>query len=364
MRKFCFLVLFIFITACDLRQQILDAPAGLGEFIAHRVPALLAEPDSEIYEYASVIDYGESAPVTPQYGTIPVPQDSSMEFANLGDYMNFVDVSDYDIMGQARSQIISSVERDYGTLVVQEKKSFVLNTGEHVVQSGETAFSISQKYNMPLARLVVINELAEPYALRSGQVLRVENAKIVTTTTEMNRAGMISTPTVSAQDTASELITIPPGGGGKNTPTVAARPAPRAAPIRAPQIDARAASGFIWPVRGRVVSEFGPKSNGLRNDGINIAAPLGTDIVASDNGVIAYAGNELKGMGNLLIIQHQGGWMTVYAHLDSFVVRRGDRVRQNQKIGTIGRTGKVAESQLHFEIRKGSQAFDPRRHLK
>jgi murein DD-endopeptidase MepM/ murein hydrolase activator NlpD len=69
-------------------------------------------------------------------------------------------------------------------------------------------------------------------------------------------------------------------------------------------------------------------------------------------------------MGNLLIIQHAGGWMTVYAHLNDFIVKRGDRVAAGQKIGTVGTTGKVSEPQLHFEIRKGSKAYDPKRELK
>jgi len=200
--------------------------------------------------------------------------------------------------------------------------------------------------------------------LQAGQKLRVENAEIVTTTTEITRTGMTSSQSAPTQvPFGGEGVQRSGGVVGKTIPGIVSKSAPRSAP-RTPQLDARAGSGFVWPVRGRVVSEFGPKPGGLRNDGINIAAPMGTDVIAADNGVVAYAGNELKGMGNLLIVQHQGGWMTVYAHLDGFVVRRGDKVRQNQKIGTIGQTGKVNEPQLHFEIRKGSQAFDPRRHLK
>jgi murein DD-endopeptidase MepM/ murein hydrolase activator NlpD len=112
------------------------------------------------------------------------------------------------------------------------------------------------------------------------------------------------------------------------------------------------------------LSSFGAKSNGLFNDGVNISANLGTRIGAAENGVVAYAGNEVKGMGNLVIIQHSGGWMTVYAHMDKMSVRRGVRVTVGQQVGTVGQTGKVDKPQLHFEIRKGTKAYDPASYLK
>ena len=131
-----------------------------------------------------------------------------------------------------------------------------------------------------------------------------------------------------------------------------------------PTISARSSSKFAWPVRGKILSAYGAKSNGLFNDGINIAASRGADVKAAENGVVAYAGNEVKGMGNLVIIQHAGGWMTVYAHMDSMNVRRGHKVSVGQKIGTVGETGKVDSPQLHFEIRKGTKAYNPSSYLK
>ena len=112
------------------------------------------------------------------------------------------------------------------------------------------------------------------------------------------------------------------------------------------------------------MSQFGAKNGGLFNDGINIAANAGAGVKAAENGVVAYAGNEVKGMGNLIIIQHSDGWMTVYAHLDSMSVRRGTKVTVGQQIGKIGKTGKVDSPQLHFEIRKGTKAYDPITYLK
>ena len=117
-------------------------------------------------------------------------------------------------------------------------------------------------------------------------------------------------------------------------------------------------------MRGKILSNYGAKSSGLFNDGINIGATRGTAVKAAENGVVAYAGNEVKGMGNLIIIQHEDGWMTVYAHMDSMVVRRGARVSVGQQIGTVGETGKVDSPQLHFEIRKGTKAYNPTQYLK
>jgi murein DD-endopeptidase MepM/ murein hydrolase activator NlpD len=131
-----------------------------------------------------------------------------------------------------------------------------------------------------------------------------------------------------------------------------------------PKITGRSSSKFSWPVRGKILSAYGAKSNGLFNDGINISAKQGTAVMAAENGVVAYAGNEVKGMGNLIIIQHSDGWMTVYAHMDSMTVKRGTRVNVGQKIGTVGKTGKVDSSQLHFEIRKGTKAYNPSSYLK
>jgi murein DD-endopeptidase MepM/ murein hydrolase activator NlpD len=130
-----------------------------------------------------------------------------------------------------------------------------------------------------------------------------------------------------------------------------------------PAVAAKKKMKFSWPARGKILSGFGYKSNGLYNDGINIGAAAGTAVKASEAGVVAYAGNELKGMGNLIIIQHANGWMTVYAHLDVMHVQRGAKVAGGEKIGTIGKTGKVSESQLHFEIRNGTKAYDPRKSL-
>ena len=115
----------------------------------------------------------------------------------------------------------------------------------------------------------------------------------------------------------------------------------------------------MWPVRGRILASYGTGENGIHNDGINIAAPAGTAVMAADGGVVAYAGNELRGYGNLILIKHPNGWMTAYAHNARLLVKRGERVRRGQIIARVGATGAVARPQLHFEIRHGTRAMDP-----
>ena len=134
--------------------------------------------------------------------------------------------------------------------------------------------------------------------------------------------------------------------------------------VTAQSLDAPSASPvstgrFLWPANGRVISGFGPASNGQRNDGINIAVAEGTPIRAAASGKVSYAGSGLKDYGNLLLIQHEDGYVTAYAHAERLVVQKGDVVSRGQVIAYAGRTGDVSTSQLHFEIRRGTTPVDP-----
>jgi murein DD-endopeptidase MepM/ murein hydrolase activator NlpD len=112
-------------------------------------------------------------------------------------------------------------------------------------------------------------------------------------------------------------------------------------------------------VAGKVISGFGPRPDGTHNDGVNFAAPMGTDVHAAENGVVAYAGDELKGYGNLVLVRHDNGWVTAYAHADEILVKRGDRIKRGQVIAKAGRTGQVDQPQVHFELRQGQKPVDP-----
>ena len=121
----------------------------------------------------------------------------------------------------------------------------------------------------------------------------------------------------------------------------------------------RSKVAFAWPATGKVISGFGTTTNGERNDGINIATPLGAPIRAAAGGTVSYSGNELKDYGNLLLIKHPGGYVTAYAHADQLLVHSGDTVAKGQVIGYAGRTGDVSTPQLHFEIRHDTTPLNP-----
>lgn len=120
---------------------------------------------------------------------------------------------------------------------------------------------------------------------------------------------------------------------------------------------------FRWPVKGRIISKFGAKRNGARNDGINLSVPFGTDVKAAADGVVAYAGNELKGYGNLVLIRHRNNWVSAYAHNSKILVRRGQRIRRGHTIAKAGNSGSVSQPQVHFELRKEAKPVDPLKYM-
>jgi murein DD-endopeptidase MepM/ murein hydrolase activator NlpD len=123
---------------------------------------------------------------------------------------------------------------------------------------------------------------------------------------------------------------------------------------------ASSAAEFEWPVQGKIIGRFGKDGDGERNDGINIAADLGTPIHAAAAGIVTYAGNELKSYGNLVLIKHDNGYVTAYAHAQRITVSRGDHVDRGDVIGYTGQTGDVTSPQVHFEVRQGVKPVDPR----
>jgi murein DD-endopeptidase MepM/ murein hydrolase activator NlpD len=120
---------------------------------------------------------------------------------------------------------------------------------------------------------------------------------------------------------------------------------------------------MLWPTRGAIIGSFGPQPDGNDNNGINLSAPIGTEVYAAAPGVVAYAGDDVRGYGNLLLVRHANGWVTAYAHNDSLLVKRGQMVERGQVIARVGKTGSVREPQLHFELRQGGRPVDPRPYL-
>ena len=251
-----------------------------------------------------------------------------------------------------------TVEAEPNIIAVPAKQPTGVQTKTRValtditVGAGDTLYSISRKYSVPVNDLAVLNNLKSPFQLAVGQKLKVP---------DLAKANMKKVTVASGEKVVKVAKKVEKEVVSEKTETKKISSDPSK---KLPKITARSSSKFAWPVRGKILSQYGAKSNGLFNDGINISAAKGTVVKAAENGVVAYAGNEVKGMGNLIIVQHAGGWMTVYAHMDSLAVKRGVRVSVGQKIGTVGETGKVDTPQLHFEIRKGTKAYNPSSYLK
>ena len=235
----------------------------------------------------------------------------------------------------------------------------------HRVAKGETVYSISRQYGVPMNELTRANGIAQPYTIVIGQELVIPGA-----------AGMQMAATGSQSSSSdSVVVQIPlaptPAPTAKTTATPAPSPPPPPPAAKAtakqiaalPKPPARASSTFLWPVSGKVISRFGGQKDGRHNDGINIGAKRGTTVRAAENGVVAYAGNELRGFGNLLLIKHADGYMTAYAHNETLLVDRGAKVKRGDAIARVGSTGSVGSPQLHFEIRKGRKSVDPLRYL-
>lgn len=264
------------------------------------------------------------------------------------------------------------------------------------VKRGDTLYSISRRYNVPLREVIEANRMVPPYQLYTGQILRLPTAKYHVVAkgdtlysiskrhnVDMNSLSRANNlyepyslhigqrlllPGTVVDKTAAPATTVTPSSKNeqktswwnrsfsqKNIPSQTAYPKPAAVKKRN--------SKFAWPVRGTVISNFGTLGKGRTNDGINIKAPLGTAVNAADAGTVAYAGNELKGFGNLILIKHNDGWITAYAHNDKILVKKGQKIRKGEKISTVGSTGGVNTPQLHFETRAGQKAVNPRLYL-
>jgi murein DD-endopeptidase MepM/ murein hydrolase activator NlpD len=229
------------------------------------------------------------------------------------------------------------------------------NQHVHVVAPGETLMALSRKYQKPLAELAKANKI-EPHTL-----VKVGD-RIVIPGVRGTQAALKPAATVAEQPkpaAAPKVATVPAAPAA--TPS-AAMVTPAAHEPELPKTKADVTAGlpkFRWPVNGRVITAFGPKPSGQQNDGINVSVPEGTPIKAAEDGVVAYAGNELKTYGNLVLVRHSNGYVTAYAHASEIMVKRDDPVKRGQIIAKAGQTGNVAAPQLHFEIRKGSTPVDP-----
>lgn len=238
----------------------------------------------------------------------------------------------------------------------------VAPSSTHFVNHGDTLASIARKNHISSAELARANGLDPSAKLKLGTRLTVPGAKTAAVAAPVAAAPVAGTlqPVAVAPAPATKMAAVA-------APVQSARLAQATTNVeeKATEAPAKAAETtsalptFRWPVRGKVVTSYGAKTNGKSNDGINLAVPEGTPVKAAEDGVVAYSGNELKGYGNLVLVRHSNGYVTAYAHASELMVKRGDTIKRGQVIAKSGQSGEVASPQLHFEIRKGSSPVDP-----
>lgn len=265
----------------------------------------------------------------------------------------------------------------------------------YTVKPGDSLYSIARTYKVKFAELQQVNGISDPRRVKPGAVLKVPGDR-----SEARSAPLAapSDPAPANVATASNDPIVPPitpdssasgpsryGQATTMQPTVInggsrvaslsdkatdATPEPQpakpeqkvsiAAPPAAPQVAAIADRVKLrWPANGKIIAGFGGRPDGTHNDGVNLSVPLGTEVHAAESGVVAYAGSELKGYGNLVLLRHDNGWVTAYAHNDELLVKRGDKVKRGDVIAKAGKTGSVDQPQVHFELRQGSKPVDP-----
>jgi murein DD-endopeptidase MepM/ murein hydrolase activator NlpD len=232
------------------------------------------------------------------------------------------------------------------------------------VKPGDTLSGIALRYRVSEDDVAAMNRLRNRDALRVGQVIRVPAYGRVrgTATVRMqtpprpatSRKPATSKPTQVAYKPTPKPTVRPRQSTGSGTTT-------QSPPATLPD---NPNAEFVWPLDGVILSSFGSRHNGERNDGINIACTGGEAIRAAADGTVTYVGNELKGYGNLILIKHDNGFTSAYAHADEIKVTKGSRVSRGQVIAYAGSTGDVAEPQLHFELRRGTKPVDPRPYLR
>jgi murein DD-endopeptidase MepM/ murein hydrolase activator NlpD len=235
----------------------------------------------------------------------------------------------------------------------------------HIVNRGDTLMSIARRNHVPVTELARANNLDQSARLSLGMKLTVPGSKSAAAAPVAQPVAAAPVQQVAAVAAPATTRMAAAGGPPQSARLASAttnvteeKPVAEQVSIK-PSEATGALPTFRWPVRGKVITSYGAKTNGKSNDGINLAVPEGTPVKAAEDGVVAYSGNELKGYGNLVLVRHSNGYVTAYAHASELMVKRGDTIKRGQIIAKSGQSGEVGSPQLHFEIRKGSSPVDP-----
>ena len=247
------------------------------------------------------------------------------------------------------------------------QKVYLPKTKRHKVRRGDTLYSLARKYGVNVSEIAQINNFSKRTKLNINGVINIpktikEIKNIVPLGNQIQSNSVVGTDK-NVIKTTKNIVS-------NNKNRIKVRKIVKLSNVKAQQKarmkrkvsskTPKMAGKFIYPVHGKVISGFGRKTEGISNDGINISAKKGVSVKASENGVVVYAGNGLKNFGNIILIKHDKSYVTVYAHLNDIKVSRGDVVKQGTSIGSVGNTGNVKNSQLHFQIRKRRQILNPK----
>ena len=247
--------------------------------------------------------------------------------------------------------------------VVQPSKAASHGPASHRVVRGEHLSEIARGYGVSLEGLAQANDLAAPYVIRVGQVLQIpggaaaEPRRYVVgrgdTLSGIAARFDVAMSDVAAANRIKSPYSLSVGQRLEIPGTQTAKAVPDGAP---PPLTG---DGFLWPVDGKLIAKFGATADGQRQNGINIAARKGAPVAASEDGIVVYASDGIHGYGRMILVRHAEGYITTYAHNAALLVEVGDVVRRGQVIARVGDTGDVSQSQLHFELRKGTKAINP-----
>ena len=241
----------------------------------------------------------------------------------------------------------------------------------YTVRAGDTLIGVGRRFSIDPRSLANLNDIQLETALRPGQRLALpslvkdKGPTLAATSTLVTAPSLPATgaPVRQVATTAGSLrpvLSKPTSVPSSSTAPAAVKAPPKPAPVADTDSDAGpstaevAAAGkgkFVWPVKGDILSSYGPKGPGQRNDGINIAANTGDPVKAAAAGQVVYAGNSVPGFGNLVVIKHEDGWTSLYGNLGKMSVKIRSQVTQGQEIGTAGTSGAVDRPQVHFELR-------------
>jgi murein DD-endopeptidase MepM/ murein hydrolase activator NlpD len=225
----------------------------------------------------------------------------------------------------------------------------------YVVKDKDTVESLSQRYGVPVQTIIDRNKLKQPYTLRPGQSLSLPGARFVPDAT-----GGPTTAAATAPGPVKRESLAPPGEPPRSAAPASGQPTPLSPAAAESGVTVAATPPrFAWPIKGKILAPYGTVG-GQKNDGIDIQAEPGAAVKAADGGTVVYAGNEVAHLGNLLLVQHPGGYITAYGNNEALLVKKGDVVKKGQEIAKAGSSGGAASPRLHFEVRRvGSRTIDP-----